>query len=209
MTHSLWFINHDWTRKRPIQVSSTHVDFWEFSKLEIKKSVLWRKLPRSHQNESSLWLIKYVSYALNHLQDSVICIFSLLQLYTLIFKIFDIFRIFENFRKMFGQSSFLVAQNKIWDLPIKQLFIKKMLFLNHVQIYMQKWSIKGWKLPIGLETSTVNFETETFCVRAIFFSFWTIQMRTMMNKMKSPLIILKIMNIINLHKRFIHANSVY
>ena len=168
MTHSLWLIDSDWTRKRRTRVSQIHGDFWEFSKLEIKKSVLWRKLPRSHQNESSLWLIKYVSYALNHLQDSVICIFSLLQLYTLIFKIFDIFRIFENFRKMFGQSSFLVAQNKIWDLPIKQLFIRKKVFPNQFQVefslggvpiveYKQK---KGWKLPIGHETwsSTVTLE---------------------------------------------------
>ena len=111
MTHSLWLIDSDWTRKRRTRVSQIHVDFWEFSKLEIKKSVLWRKLPRSHQNESSLWLIKYVSYALNHLQDSVICIFSLLQLYTTIFKIFDIFRIFENFSKNV-RSEFLLGSSK-------------------------------------------------------------------------------------------------
>ena len=111
MTHSLWLIESDWTRKRRTRVSQIRVDFWEFSKLEIKKSVLWRKLPRSHQNESSLWLIKYVSYALNHLQDSVICIFSLLQLYTTIFKIFDIFRIFENFSKNV-RSEFLLGSSK-------------------------------------------------------------------------------------------------
>ena len=170
MTHILWFINNDWTRKRPIRVSQIHVDFWEFSKLEIKKSVLWRKLPRSHQNESSLWLIKYVSYALNHLQDSVICIFSLLQLYTLIFKIFDIFRIFENFRKMFGQSSFLVAQNKIWDLPIKQLFITKVVSESfsswvfarssphggvHAEVADEKW-------PVRFVISAATLEVETF-----------------------------------------------
>ena len=147
MTHSLWFINHDWTRKRPIQVSSTHVDFWEFSKLEIKKSVLWRKLPRSHQNESSLWLIKYVSYALNHLQDSVICIFSLLQLYTTIFKIFDIFRIFENFSKNV-RSEFLLGSSK-----------QDLRFTNKAIIYKKKgvsesvpsWVFARWSPHSGIQ----------------------------------------------------------
>ena len=45
--------------KRQIQVNQIHGDFSEFSKPEIKKSVLWRKLLRGHQNESRTFYMKW------------------------------------------------------------------------------------------------------------------------------------------------------
>ena len=137
MTHSLWVIIYDWkfwTRKRLIRVSPIHVDFWEFLKLEIKKSVLWRKSPNSHQNESTLWL-KYVLYALNLLQDSIICNLSLLQLYTTLFKIWicDIFRIFENFSKNV-RTEFLLGSSK-QDLR----FTNKTTIYKNVCLLFSSW----------------------------------------------------------------------